>query len=123
MSTFNEQVEAGARAMFMAMRQHIYAEREFEELPLEHQEHWRENFAIGFAAAQFLADQQTPQYRVRFVPLNSDGEKGIWYTGTPLGYEHPTIMAARDHALPYQDTGGKTKIEERWVTEWAEVEP
>jgi hypothetical protein len=61
------------------------------------------------------------QYRIRFLPNNSDGEKGIWYTGTAYGYEYATMTEAQEAAASYRDTGHQVRIEERRVTEWKEA--
>ena len=124
MTEFNAAVEAGARAMYRRARTGAYVDQEFDDLPAEHREVWRKNFSAGFGAAVNLMSQlapQSPQYRIRYLPRNSDGEKGVWYTGTPYGYEHATAAEAREVLETYVAEGVSARIEGRWVTEWHEV--
>lgn len=124
MTEFNEAVEAGVRAMFRAAGVGGAARLDFDEIPAELQEAWRDNFAVGFRAAVDLMSRmapQSPQYRIRYLPRNSDGERGVWYTGTPYGYEHATAAEAREVLETYAAEGATARIEGRWVTEWHEV--
>lgn len=124
MTEFNEAVEAGVRAMFLRTRNGAYASLEFDEIPAEHQEYWRANFAVGFSAAAELLSElapQSPQYRIRYLPRNSEGEAGIWYTGTAYGFEHTSLPEALEALEGWLTHGVAAKIEVRYVTEWAEV--
>lgn len=121
---FNAAVEAGVRAMFRATGAGGAARLDFDEIPAELQEAWRKNFSAGFGAAVNLMSQlapQSPQYRIRYLPKNSDGEKGVWYTGTPYGGEYMTAADAQEALAGFTGQGVAARIERRWVTEWHEV--
>lgn len=122
MTTFNEQVEAGARAMYLEARNGAYAGLEFDEIPAEHQDAWRHDFAVGYQAALRDAAAQVPQYRIRYLPRGADGDKGIWYTGTPYGYEYGDLEEALSNLREYRGATIRAKVERRYVTEWTEVD-
>jgi hypothetical protein len=109
-------VEAGVRAMFLRARTGAYADLEFEEIPEEHRESWRENFAIGLGAAMALLGElapQYPEYRLRYL---KEGGPDSWYTTTPTR----NLMASLHNLSQYRNAGDTAHLDERWVTDWRE---
>lgn len=118
MTLFDDAVEAGAKAMFLRGRRDVYAELPWEELPENHQEEWRVIFATGLTAAREVQISASPQYRVSHVPKNSDEEAGVWYQDGIFG---DLDLPSRSLRL-FRDAGYQAKVEQRWVTEWTEVD-
>jgi hypothetical protein len=112
-STFDEQVEAGARAMFLRMRRNVYKDIQWEQLPDGVREDWRENFAIGYRAAMSEVLAQFPEYRLRYLK-GGDPEAPYTTTGTR------NLMASLRNLALYRDAGETAHLEERRVTEWRE---
>jgi hypothetical protein len=117
MTTREELVEAGAKAMFESMRTGLYAATEWAAIAEVDRQAWLEGFDAALVAVRALEPEREPEYRVYYVPKNSEGEKGVWYAD----YHHRSLDQGLRTLAKYRRLGFRAVLQERWYTQWREV--